>query len=238
MSDYALVTGGSRNIGAAIAQRLKADGLKVITLDIIEPEHDASDLHLSVDLTDSEATHKAIAEVAAEHPVTRIVNNAGIVRPASFEDTRPEDVDAVLALNLRGTIVATQAVAPAMKRAGYGRIVNIASRVVQGKEHRTAYAASKAGLVGMTKTWALELGRAGITANVVGPGPIRTSLFEAANPPGAERTKKILEAIPVGRMGEPEDIADAVSFFASKSSGFVTGQVLYVCGGMTVGGAH
>jgi NAD(P)-dependent dehydrogenase (short-subunit alcohol dehydrogenase family) len=190
-----------------------------------------------VDLTDVAATREALGAVAAEHPVTRLVNNAGIVRPAALEDTTQEDIDAVLALNLRGTIVATQAVLPAMQRAGRGRIVNIASRTALGKELRTAYAASKAGLIGLSKTWALELGRHGITVNVVGPGPIRTSLFDQANPPGAERTRRIVEGIPVGRMGTPEDVAAAVGFLASDEAGFVTGQVLYVCGGMTVGAA-
>ena len=124
-----------------------------------------------------------------------------------------------------------------MKAAGIGRIVSISSRAALGKELRTAYAATKAGLHGMTKTWALELGRHGITANAVGPGPIRTPLFERVNPPDAPRTKEIVARIPVGFMGEPEDVAEAVAFLASDRARFVTGQVLYVCGGMTVGNA-
>ncbi len=235
MSDMAVVTGGVRNIGAAIAVRLKADGFRICTVDVLPPEHDLADRHVMVDLTDSEATLAALGEVARTEPVTRLVNNAGIVRPASLEETTPEDVDAVLALNLRGTIVATQALLPAMKREGKGRIVNIASRVALGKELRTAYAASKAGLIGLSKTWALELGGHGITVNVVGPGPIRTSLFDQVNPPGTERTRRIVEAIPVRRMGAPEDVAAAVGFLCSDDAGFVTGQVLYVCGGMTIG---
>ncbi len=235
MHDMAMVTGGARNIGAAIARRLKEAGFRICTVDVIPPEHEFTDRHVMVDLTDSEATLQALGEVARSEPVTRLVNNAGIVKPAALEDTRPEDVDAVLALNVRGTIVATQAVLPAMKREGRGRIVNIASRVALGKELRTAYAASKAGLIGLSKTWALELGGHGITVNVVGPGPIRTSLFDQVNPPGAERTRRIVEGIPVKRMGTPADVAAAVCFLCADDAGFVTGQVLYVCGGMTIG---
>jgi NAD(P)-dependent dehydrogenase (short-subunit alcohol dehydrogenase family) len=99
---------------------------------------------------------------------------------------------------------------------------------------RTAYAASKAGLIGMTRVWALELGPLGITANAIGPGPIRTELFERANPPDSPRTKAIVAAVPVRRLGTPEDVAHAAAWLLDARSGFVTGQVLYVCGGMTV----
>jgi NAD(P)-dependent dehydrogenase (short-subunit alcohol dehydrogenase family) len=121
-----------------------------------------------------------------------------------------------------------------MKEAGFGRIVSISSRAALGKELRTAYAASKAAIHGMTKTWALELGPAGITANAIGPGPIATELFRAVNPDNSPRTAAIREAIPVRRFGKPEDIANAVSFLLGAEAGFITGQVLYVCGGMTV----
>ncbi|MFM7660785.1 MAG: SDR family oxidoreductase, partial [Betaproteobacteria bacterium] len=98
------------------------------------------------------------------------------------------------------------------------------------------YAASKAGLIGLSRVWALELGRLGITSNVIGPGPIATELFKQANPPDSPRTRQILDNIPVGRMGEPDDVAAAVAFFMREDSAFVTGQVLYVCGGAGVGG--
>lgn len=128
--------------------------------------------------------------------------------------------------------------APAGDEAGrFRRVVNIASRAALGKERRSVYAATKAGLIGMAKVWALELGGHGITANSIGPGPIRTELFERANPPGSRATQAILDALPVGRMGEPEDIANAAAFLLDARSGFVTGQTLYVCGGMTVGAA-
>ena len=237
MPDHALVTGGSRGIGAAIARRLRADGLRVIVVDRIPPEHDDLDEMIALDLADVDAVRAALAPLAERLPLTRLVNNAGIVRPASLEDTAPADLDAVAAVNLRAPVVCLQALLPAMKREGRGRVVNVSSRVALGKELRTAYAATKAGLHGMTKTWALELGRHGVTVNAVGPGPIRTALFEAANPPDDPRTRAIVEGVPVGRLGTPEDVAEAVAFFASDAAGFVTGQVLYVCGGITIGAA-
>ncbi|WP_341989659.1 SDR family oxidoreductase [Azorhizobium sp. AG788] len=237
MGDFALVTGGSRNIGGAISRRLTEDGFRVIVLDMVPPEHDALELFLPVDLSDAAATAAALAEAVSGRAVTRLVNNAGIVQPASLEETTLDSLDQVAAINLKAPILCAQAVLPAMKAAGRGRIVNISSRVALGKALRTAYAATKAGLHGMTRTWALELGAHGITVNAVGPGPIRTSLFEAVNPADSPRTQAIVAKVPVGRLGTPEDVAEAVAFFASDRAGFVTGQVLYVCGGMTIGAA-
>lgn len=124
-----------------------------------------------------------------------------------------------------------------MKETGFGRIVNMASRAALGKDLRTAYAATKAGLIGATRVWALELGASGITVNALGPGPIATELFTRANPPDDSRTRAIVEAVPVKRVGTPEDVAYAAGFFLDERAGFVTGQVLYVCGGLTVGTA-
>ncbi len=235
MADHALITGGGRNIGAAIARRLKSDGFAVIVIDRVDPDHDHFDEFVKLDLADSAATIRELAAVVRGKPITRLVNNAGVVKPATIEETTPDDLDIVTAVNLKAPILCTQAVLPGMKAAGRGRIVNISSRVALGKELRTAYSATKAGLHGMTKTWALELGRHGVTVNAVGPGPIRTTLFEKVNPPSDPRTQTIIDRVPVNRLGTPDDVADAVSFFVSDRAGFVTGQVLYVCGGMTIG---
>ncbi|QFT81882.1 3-oxoacyl-[acyl-carrier-protein] reductase FabG [Roseovarius sp. THAF27] len=235
MSDFAIVTGGARGIGAAIAERLKADGLRVAVVDRIAPEHEHADEVLELDLSDVETTRTALAKFCDGRRVTRLVNNAGIVEPADVEGTDPYSIDKVAAVNLRAPLVCLQAALPSMKDARLGRVVNISSRVALGKELRTAYSATKAGLHGMTKTWALELGRHGITVNALGPGPIATELFNKVNPPGDSRTEKIIATVPMKRTGTPEDVADAVSFFCSERAGFVTGQVLYVCGGMTIG---
>ena len=122
-----------------------------------------------------------------------------------------------------------------MKDAKNGRIVSVSSRAALGKELRTAYSASKAGIHGMTRTWALELGEFNITVNAVAPGPIDTKLFRQVNPAGSPKTQKIIEGVPMKRLGTPDDIAHAVAFFLDERSSFITGQVLYACGGITVG---
>ena len=155
-----------------------------------------------------------------------------------MDETRLADFDDVMTLNVKTVIRITQALLPGMRAAHSGRVVAISSRAALGKELRSSYAASKAALHGLMKTWALELARDGITANAVAPGSIETPLWHAANPSQDPRTQKILDSIPVGRLGQPEDIANAVAFFLDRRSGFVTGQVLYVCGGLTVGSAR
>lgn len=235
MSDYVLVTGGARGIGAAIARQLSEDGLRVAVLDRNTPEHDYAEEAIQVDLSDAEAVQGQLRAFCQGRRVTRLVNNAAIVLPASVEEADPYSMDQVAAVNLRAPLICLQAALDSMKAAGLGRVVNISSRVALGKELRSAYSASKAGLHGMTKTWALELGQHGITVNAVGPGPIATELFNEVNPPGDPRTEKIISGVPVRRLGKPEDVADAVSYFCSERAGFVTGQVLYVCGGMTIG---
>ncbi|OWT73513.1 MULTISPECIES: SDR family oxidoreductase [unclassified Achromobacter] len=231
-----LVTGGSQGIGRAVVRRLLADGARVINFDMRAPaETLPGETHVAVDLSDAAATRQAVAELVAAAPVLRLVNNAGIVRPAPLQDATPEDLAAVSALNLQAPLLLLQGLLPGMRAARFGRVVNIASRAALGKAERSVYAATKAGLLGMTRTWALEAGAYGVTVNAIGPGPIATELFTRVNPPGAPATQRIIDNIPVQRMGQPEDVAHAVASLLDVRAGFITGQVLYVCGGMTVG---
>ncbi len=232
----ALVTGASRGIGRAIAARLLADGWAVINFDNVPPdvEPDLGDRWVEVDLDSVEATKNALRDVFLDSSVSALVNNAAIGRMSALDDTSVEDFDESVAVNMRAPMLCAQAVIPGMKARGFGRIVNIASRAHLGKALRTSYAATKGAMVSMTKVWALELAPHGISVNAIAPGPIRTALFERANPPDNPRTRQIIDAIPVGRLGEPEDVANTVSFFLDKRAGFVTGQVLYVCGGITL----
>jgi 3-oxoacyl-[acyl-carrier protein] reductase len=225
-----LITGGAAGIGAACAERCLSDGYETV---IIDRDGDG----IRADLSDPGQTAQALEKALEGGPITRLVNNVGIVVPASVEEQTMAELELAVSVNLRCALQCLQAVLPGMKAAGFGRVVNISSRAAMGKQLRTAYAATKAGLIGMTKTWALELGEHGVTVNAVGPGPIQTALFDRANPPDSPRTRAIREAIPVRRMGTPEDVAHAVSFLLGGATGFVTGQVLYVCGGMTVGAA-
>lgn len=225
-----LVTGGAAGIGAATAARCREDGYEVVVIDRVGDG-------IIADLADPAATAAALETALKDGPITRLVNNVGTVRPGPVERQTIEDLDAVVSLNLRCSLQCLQALLPGMKAAGFGRVVNIASRAALGKEDRSVYAATKAGLMGMAKVWALELGRFGITANCIGPGPIRTELFDRVNPEGDPRTQAIIDGVPVRRLGMPADIAHAASYLLDARSGFVTGQTLYVCGGMTVGAA-
>ncbi|MCW3492658.1 SDR family oxidoreductase [Microbacterium sp. SSM24] len=232
MVERLLVTGGAAGIGLAIARHGLAQGWDVTVIDRVASVAGRS---VIADLSDSDSTAAALKETLEDGPVTRLVNNVGAVFPASLESQSLEDLDSSFALNLRAAIQCTQALVPGMAAAGFGRIVNMSSRAVLGKELRTAYAAAKAGLIGVTRVWALELGARGITVNAIGPGPIATELFMKANPSDSPRTRAIVESVPVGRLGTPEDVAHAAGYFLDGRSGFVTGQTLYVCGGLTVG---
>jgi len=228
----AIVTGGSAGIGRAIAERLLAAGHEVLSLDL-QPSP-LGVRHVHVDLTDALATRQAAAEIARSHAVTTLIHNAGAIRPAPLADVRLEDLNALANLHLGAAVTLAQAALPAMKAAGYGRIVLVSSRAALGLPMRTAYAATKAGMLGMARTWALELAPLGITVNVVAPGPIRSAMFHSLVPEGSPKEEKLARSIPVGRLGEPDEVARAVMFFAERDAGFVTGQVLYVCGGASV----
>ncbi len=233
---HAVVTGGARNIGLGIARRLQTDGWRVFVLDIAEPEDPS--LHADaqqVDLSDPKATTAALENILKLGPVTCLVNNVGIVKPASFDAVEIDDFDPIMHLNLRPSILAAKLVVPGMRAAGGGRIVMNTSRVTKGKRDRTLYSATKGAIQSMARTWALELARDRITVNCVAPGPIATTAFWENNPKDAPETRAIVDAVPLGRMGTPDDVAQAVSFFADARSSFITGQTVFVCGGTAVG---
>lgn len=239
MSDgpTAIVTGGSAGIGAAICRLLLEAEYDVVSLDRAAPGWSHPRLRrIEVDLVDPGATREAAAEAAARGPVTRLVHNAGAIRPALVETADPSDIEALARLHLGAPLILLQALLPAMKVAREGRVILISSRAALGAATRTAYSATKAGMIGMARTWALELAPHGITVNVVAPGPVGgTDQFHSIIPAGSEREAALARAIPAGRLGTPDDVANAVLFFADAASGFITGQTLYVCGGASVG---
>ena len=239
MSDAgtAIVSGASGGIGAAIAKALLADGYRVISLALEKPAWSHPHLEArTVDLFDARATEAAATEIAREHRVTHLVHNAGVIKPNPVESTTAADIAALAQLHLGAALTLLGATVPHMKQAGFGRVVLISSRAALGATGRTAYSATKAGIIGMGRTWALELAPFGITVNMVAPGPVQgTHMFHEIIPAGSERESALAAAIPMRRLGQPEDVAAAVRFFAGREASFITGQVLYVCGGASVG---
>lgn len=237
MDGAAVVTGASSGIGEAVARQLLDSGRTVITLQRRPPRFSHERLlFYAVDLADAGAARNVALEVAAGHAVRYLVNNAGVNRPGMLESATAEDLDYAVAVNVRAAMILTQVFAPGMRSAGFGRIVNISSRAAMGKAGRTAYSAAKAGLIGMTRTLCLELAASGITVNAIAPGPVATELFDRGHPPGGEKRRRVIESIPVKRVGTPEDVARAVVFLLSPDSGYITGQTLFVCGGTSVSG--
>ncbi|MEJ0069164.1 MAG: SDR family oxidoreductase [Pseudomonadota bacterium] len=229
-----LVTGASRGIGRAIAERLAEIGHTVVGVARRPPDKALGSFY-AVDLADATATAAALRDITARHAIDNLVNNAGLVTTARLEQLTSEDLDGLIGVNVRASVQCAQACLPGMRAKRHGRIVNLGSRAMYGRPGRSGYGAAKAAVVGMTRTWALELARDGITVNCVAPGPIATDGFRAQNPPDSPATKALLASVPVGRMGEPREIAATVAFLLSDDAGFMTGQVLNVCGGLSVG---
>jgi len=233
----ALVTGGASGIGAEICRQMLDAGYEVISLDRAEPASRHPNLHhAQVDLLDADATRAAAADLIARFRISHIVHNAGAIRPALLSAVQQHDLHDLVQLHLGAPLLLVQAALPGMRNAGFGRIILISSRAALGAETRSAYSATKAGIIGLARTWALELASGGITVNVVAPGPVGgTTMFHDVIPAGSEREAKLAASIPVRRLGRPADVARAVLFFADAESGFITGQTLFVCGGSSVG---
>ncbi|GAA1757478.1 3-oxoacyl-ACP reductase FabG [Nostocoides vanveenii] len=245
-SRVAVVTGAARGIGAATAKRLAADGYAVAVLDLDESacaatvsailEADGEALAVGVDVSDEAQVEAAVARIAAElGPPVVLVNNAGIIRDNLIFKMTTADWDAVIGVHLRGAFLMTRACQKFMGEQKFGRIVNLSSSSAQGNRGQANYSAAKAGLQGFTKTLAIELGRFGVTANAVAPGFIQTDMTAATaeriGMPFDDFIAAAAKAIPVQRVGQPDDIAATISFLCSEGAGFVSGQVIYVAGG-------
>lgn len=240
MPDTFVVTGASRGIGLATARRLADGGHHVVGVARHPPEDGFPGTFLRADLGDPEDTARVLDAIVAAHDVDGLVNNVGgnILEPLGEVDLG--HLQRVLDLNLRTTVQCTQAVLPGMRERGYGRIVNISSRGALGRPQRTSYAAAKAGIVGMTRTWALELAADGITVNCVSPGPTATEMFarnNLAGEAGERNRERFLADVPMGRFGAPGEVACAITFFLGRDASFITGQLLHACGGSSVGSA-
>ncbi|HEY1517967.1 MAG TPA: SDR family oxidoreductase [Solirubrobacteraceae bacterium] len=245
----ALVTGSARGIGRAIARRLAADGFSVVVGDLnqagaaetaaLATEAGGRAIGTALDITSDASVTAAIASAeAAFGPVEVVVNNAGWDEHHKFVDTDEAFWDRVIEINYKGCLRTTHAVLPGMIERQWGRVINIGSDAARvGSSLEAVYAGAKAGVVAFTKTIAREAARAGVTANVVCPGPTETPLL-AEILGSTEEAQKVIagmtRAVPMKRLGQPEDIAAAVAFFARDDAGFVTGQTLSVSGGLTM----
>jgi NAD(P)-dependent dehydrogenase (short-subunit alcohol dehydrogenase family) len=228
-----LITGASKGIGRACAELLTERGHKVVGLARQQPDSFPGDFYC-VDLGDRKALDDLLNTLCAEYAFSGLVNNAGIVGPELIEDIDLDTVDAVFQINLGAAIQCVKRCIVPMKQRRGGSIVNISSELALGLPTRTAYGGSKAALISMTRTWALELAPSAITANAIAPGPVDTEFFRSNNPEGSsERTRK-LQRIPLGRFADANDIAKSVAFFLSNDASYITGQTLFVDGGSSL----
>jgi len=242
----AVVTGAARGIGAAVSVRLAADGFAVAVLDLDEAacgptvgritDAGGRALAIGADVSDASAVAAAVERIAAElGPPVVLVNNAGVIRDNLLFKMSEDDWETVMAVHLRGAFLMSRACQQYMVQERWGRVVNLSSTSALGNRGQANYSAAKAGLQGLAKTLAIELGPFGVTANAVAPGFIATDMTAATAARVGMNFEAFKEAaasqIPVRRVGQPEDIAHTVSFLASEGAGFVSGQVIYVAGG-------
>jgi 3-oxoacyl-[acyl-carrier protein] reductase len=237
----AVVTGGARGIGAEIARRLARGGATVVCADVLDTSEIVEEINSAggsaegreLDVTDSEAAATSVSAIHDAHGrLDILVNNAGITRDQLLVRMKPEDWDMVLGINLDGVFKVTQPAAKLMMRARSGRIVNVASVVgLMGNAGQSNYAASKAGLIGFTKSLARELGPRNVTVNAVAPGYIQTPMTDKLTD---EQRDALMKTVAIPRLGTPADVAEAVAFLAGPGASYITGVVLNISGGLYI----
>jgi 3-oxoacyl-[acyl-carrier protein] reductase len=228
-----LITGASKGIGREVADRLAAGGHQPIGLARTAPSDFPGQFH-EVDLADRNATAETLERIVAEGAVDGVVNNVGYARFGRIGSIDLDDLFVTYDMNVRTAVQVVQAVLPGMLANGWGRIVNVSSLTTLGVAERTPYAGAKAALETATRIWAGELASAGITVNAVAPGPIETEMFRERSPAGSERESRLLETIPLRRVGTPAEIAHVICMLLHDDAGYLTGQIVRVDGGGSI----
>jgi 3-oxoacyl-[acyl-carrier protein] reductase len=229
-----LVTGASKGIGRAVVDRLAADGYEPIGLARTAPA-DFPGQFVAADLGDREATAAALDTIVGEGRVDAVVNNVGLARFGHIGSVDLDDLFLTYDMNVRTAVQVVQAVLPGMVEAGWGRIVNVSSLTTTGVDERTPYAAAKGALETATRIWAGELAPSGITVNAVAPGPIETEMYRERSPVGSAREALVLKNIPMKRVGTPAEIAHIICMLLAEDAGYITGQIVRVDGGGSIG---
>ena len=234
MSKTILVTGASKGIGLAAAKLLAQQGWNVLGVARKAPKHFPG-VFIECDLANAEEIAALAQSLTEQTEVVAIVNNLGLARHETIDDVSYSSFQQLMDFNLRPALMLTQAIIPAMRKAQFGRIINISSLVTKGLPYRISYAAAKTALESITRSMAIELAIDGISANAVAPGPTETELFRQNNPQNSEGEARYLAQIPMARFGNPNEIAATIAFLASDLAGFITGQTLFVDGGASLG---
>lgn len=226
-----VITGASKGIGWATTQRLANAGYHVVGIARKDSKEAFPGDFLPCDLSSENETEGLIKLLLERYEIDGLVNNVGAGGPQPLGSIDLEALRTLHDINVRTAVQMTQGLVGKMKERTWGRIINLASRAIFGISGRTSYAAAKSALIGCTRVWALELASFGVTVNAVAPGPIETEMFRAIRPLGSQAEKELLSSIPMGRVGQPHEVAAAIEFLLSEDAGFITGQTLCVDGG-------
>lgn len=228
-----LITGASKGIGRAVADRVTALGDTPIGIARTRPDDFPGEFY-DADLTDRAETDAALKRVLTNGRVDAVVNNVAVARFGRIGSIDLDDLFTTYNLNVRTAVQVVQAVLPGMLASGWGRIVNVTSLTTLGTAERTPYAATKAALEACTRIWAGEVAQSGITVNAVAPGPIETEMYRELSPAGSEREARVLQTIPLRRVGTPREIAHAICALLDEDAGYITGQIIRVDGGGSI----